>query len=219
VTRCRTCEAYVPAPRLAPETLMIPWRHQRGHTLIEVLAVVSVLAVVVAAGLAWGGAGMARHRVDAAARRVASWYSRARVEAGRRGRSVGVRFDEDHGHVRLRLFADGAGDGVRPSDIEAGLDPPVGPAWCLQDDYPGVTYSIGERLPEIDGSGWLEPGSEAIRVGSNRVLAFTPYGTASGGTVYLRGKDGAAYAVRVLGATSRTRVLHFDRGSRLWTLR
>ena len=61
--------------------------------------------------------------------------------------------------------------------------------------------------------------SDAIRVGSHRVLVFTPYGTASGGTVYLRGRDGAAYAIRVLGATARTRVVHYDRGTGLWTLR
>lgn len=205
--------------RIASGLPMTGHGHAPGHSLIEVLLVVWVVVVATAAGLAWGGAGLARHRVDAAARRVASWYSRARVEAARRGRSVGVRFDDAHGHVRLQLFADAAGDGVRSSDIDGGLDPPVGPAWCLEDDYPGVTYAIGERLPEIDGAGWLDPGSDAIRVGSHRVLVFTPYGTASGGTVYLRGRDGAAYAIRVLGATARTRVVHYDRGTGLWTLR
>lgn len=192
---------------------------ERGHSLVELLAVISVLAVVAGAALAWGSAAVERQRVDSAARRLASWYSRARTEAARRGVAVGVRFSESHGHVSMQLFADGDDDGVRSPDIVEGLDPAVGAAWCLEDDYPGVAYAIGERLPEIDAGGWLEPGSDAIRVGTSGMIVFTPQGTASGGTVYLRGSDGAAYAVRVLGATSRTRVLHFDRTTQRWTLR
>jgi hypothetical protein len=41
-------------------------------------------------------------------------------------------------------------------------------------------------------------------------VSFTPDGTASSGTVYVRGRGGAQYAVRVLGATARTRVLRYD---------
>ena len=47
-------------------------------------------------------------------------------------------------------------------------------------------------------------------------MSFTPLGTASSGTLYLRGRDGSEYAVRVLGATGRTRVLRYEAITRTW---
>jgi hypothetical protein len=44
---------------------------------------------------------------------------------------------------------------------------------------------------------------------------MSPDGTATSGTLYLQGKR-AQYAVRVLGATGRTRVLAFDRERQTW---
>jgi hypothetical protein len=43
----------------------------------------------------------------------------------------------------------------------------------------------------------------------------SPDGTATSGTLYVQGSR-AQYAVRVLGATGRTRVLKYERGSGAW---
>jgi hypothetical protein len=48
------------------------------------------------------------------------------------------------------------------------------------------------------------------------LMSFSPVGTASSRTLYLRGADGSQYAVRVLGATGRTRVLRYVTASRTW---
>jgi len=48
------------------------------------------------------------------------------------------------------------------------------------------------------------------------LMSFTPLGTSSSGTLYLRGRDGSRYAVRVLGGTGRTRVLRYEAKSRTW---
>jgi hypothetical protein len=48
------------------------------------------------------------------------------------------------------------------------------------------------------------------------MAVFTPIGTASPGTIALLGPGDEQFAVRVAGATGRTRVLHFERGRRLW---
>jgi hypothetical protein len=51
---------------------------------------------------------------------------------------------------------------------------------------------------------------------TSALMSFSPIGTASSRTLYLRGGDGSQYAVRVLGATGRTRVLRYVAGTRVW---
>ena len=48
------------------------------------------------------------------------------------------------------------------------------------------------------------------------LMSFSPLGTASSRTLYLRGADGSQYAVRVLGATGRTRVLRLVVSTGAW---
>jgi hypothetical protein len=48
------------------------------------------------------------------------------------------------------------------------------------------------------------------------LMSFTPTGTSSSRTLYVRGRDGSQYAVRVLGATGRTRVLRYVSATRAW---
>ena len=52
--------------------------------------------------------------------------------------------------------------------------------------------------------------TDGVRVGLSRLLTMNPNGTSSSGTVYVRGRDRSQYAVRVLGATGRVRVLKYD---------
>jgi hypothetical protein len=45
---------------------------------------------------------------------------------------------------------------------------------------------------------------------------MNPNGSSSSGTVYVHGRQRSQYAVRVLGATGRVRVLKFVEASRQW---
>jgi hypothetical protein len=47
-------------------------------------------------------------------------------------------------------------------------------------------------------------------------MTFTPEGSSSSGTVYVMGRGGEQFAVRVAGATGRTRVLSFNPAERQW---
>jgi hypothetical protein len=58
--------------------------------------------------------------------------------------------------------------------------------------------------------------ADPIRVGRSRMLSFSPTGTSSTGTVYLRGRGRRQLAVRVLGVTGRIRALWFDFGAGRW---
>ena len=70
-------------------------------------------------------------------------------------------------------------------------------------------------LPPIDAGG-APPGRNPIRLGAGNSASFTAAGTSTSGTVYLRGRGGAQYAVRLFGETGRTRRLKFDRTTRQW---
>lgn len=59
---------------------------------------------------------------------------------------------------------------------------------------------------------------DGVRIGTSRMLTLGPDGTATSGTLYVQGRKGQ-YAIRVLGATGRTRVLRFDAGARQWVSR
>ena len=59
-------------------------------------------------------------------------------------------------------------------------------------------------------------GADPLRIGSSNLLSFTPFGTATPGTIYVRGRDGTQLAVRVLGATARARVLRYVPRTREW---
>jgi hypothetical protein len=65
--------------------------------------------------------------------------------------------------------------------------------------FPGVAIGVSPTTPTDD----------PIRLGGSDILSFTPSGTSSSGTIYIAGRDGTQWAVRVLGATARTRVLRY----------
>jgi hypothetical protein len=57
---------------------------------------------------------------------------------------------------------------------------------------------------------------EDLRIGATPLLSLSPLGTATSGTLYIRGRDGTRMGVRILGATGRTRLLRYDPRSGAW---
>ena len=96
------------------------------------------------------------------------------------------------------------------------IDTALGPTERLTDRFPGVRFELGPGMPDADGRSGT--GTDGVRVGSARILTMSPDGTASSGTLYIRGRRGQ-YAVRVLGATGRTRMLQWEPGTRSWISR
>jgi hypothetical protein len=48
------------------------------------------------------------------------------------------------------------------------------------------------------------------------LLSFSPLGTATPGTIYVRSHDGLQLAVKITGATGRTRLLRYVPRTRQW---
>ena len=150
-----------------------------------------------------------------AARHLATRLQHARLDALRRNRAVAIRFDPTE-VGRYGVYADGDGDGVLQRDIEAGIDVAIAPEVHLAEQFDRVSFRIAVTVPSADGGGTFVAGDDPIRIGATNVLAFSPIGSATSGTLYLASQSGVQLAVRVFGATGRTRVLWFDAAAGAW---
>lgn len=189
---------------------------ERGLTLVELLTVAGLLITLAATGLPLLLTGIDRYRTASAARYLAGRCRLARMEAVRRSAAVALRFQRDAEMVRYAAFLDGNSNGVRNSEIARGIDRPISAYERIGDLFPGVTFALRQGIPAI-GATTAAPGDrDGVQIGRSNIMTFTPLGSATGGTLYLLGRGETQYAVRVLGATGRTRVFRFDTGSRTW---
>jgi Tfp pilus assembly protein FimT len=145
-------------------------------------------------------------RALAAARYLSSRLMLARMLAVQRSAAVAIRFDIDTRGYRFTTYQDGNGNGVRSQDIAANVDRELDRAVRLFELFPGVDFALAVN----------DEAGDPIQLSGTSLLTFTPSGTATSGSVYLRGRDGTQYAVRVLGATGRVRVLRYDTRQRQW---
>lgn len=192
---------------------------ERGLTLVEMLVVVALLITLVATGLPLLLTSVDEYRTASAARYLAARCRLARMEAVRRSASVALRFQRDGATVRYAAFLDGNSNGVRTAEIARGVDRPVSAYEQISDLFPGVTFAVHEDIPVIGSATAFSGDRDGVQIGRSGIMTFTPIGSATSGTLYLRGRGRVQYAVRVLGATARTRVFKFDTGSRRWVER
>jgi hypothetical protein len=148
-----------------------------------------------------------------AARYLAGRIMEARMQAVSRSAHVGLRFEMSGSDYLFASYLDGNANGLRTADITTGVDRAVTPTQRLDDQFRGTRFGLAAGIPDADGG---FGSTDGVRIGSSRILSTSPDGTATSGTLYVQGRRGQ-YAVRVLGATGRTRVLRYDAGSRRWT--
>jgi type II secretory pathway pseudopilin PulG len=188
----------------------------RAYSLVELLVVLTIAVVICGAGMPALLAARDDIRADGAARFLMSELRALRMEALRRNTQAAVRFEADGNDYLIAFYVDGNGNGVRSADIANGTDRLLWPRQRLGQQFPGVSFGFEEDVPDLDGvssAGNPNP----IRFGSSRMLSFSPTGTSSSGTVYLRGRGHRQLAVRVLGGTGRIRAWSFDVGTRQWS--
>ena len=191
-------------------------RPQDGHSLVEMLAALTVLVALTGLGVPWLRAYQVEARLLGAGRVFKGEFRRARSMAVRSSVYTAIRFEQDAGGTWLYgVYADGNSNGVRAADIRRGVDRRVGEPRRLDGGAPGVRVAIHPNVPSPDG-GVLDP-TRPIQFGSAGMLSFSPLGTATPGTFYLAGEVRQA-AVRVTPGSARVRLLIWSRG-RTWTER
>jgi len=108
--------------------------------------------------------------------------------------------------ITFTPFIDGNRNGVLTRDIRDGIDRALGPPVRLGDLY--ARTAIVLAVPATGDAVQLSGGSN--------LLSLTPVGTATAGSIYIRGGNGPQFAIRVLGPTARTRIQQYDERRRVW---
>jgi len=175
---------------------------------VELLLTVAIVGTLSATAVPQGLCAIDEFRTRSAARYLAQRAIDARFAAIKRSAVTGLRFEAASPDYRVTPIVDGNGNGLRTSDIQRGIDRPIGEPECLDAHFAGVAFGILSGVPDADGQ--PAGGSDGVRFGASKLLSMNPDGTASSGTLYLHGRGRTQYAVRVLGTTGRVRVLKFD---------
>lgn len=188
----------------------------RGTTLLEIVAVAGVAIVLIGMAVPFTRQSEEQLQVMAAIQFLSSRVAGAHTRAVMSGAAVGLRFRREAAGYAIQTFRDGDGDGISAADMSTGVDRAVEPVWRLSDKYPAVHFGLGPGIPSVGG----QPSGTAVnpvRLGGSGILSFSPLGTASSGTLYVRGRrSGEQYALRVLGVTGRVRVLRYEPSRRAW---
>jgi type II secretory pathway pseudopilin PulG len=185
-----------------------------GYSLVEVMFVMAFATTVTAMAVPQSLAALDDVRAAGAARYVAARLQRARTEAMARSATVGLKFTLVGMHYAYAMYVDGNSNGVRTTDIASGVDRQILAPERLVDQFRSVDFGTLPGLPPVDPGG-TPPGSDAVHLGASNIAAFTPQGTATAGSLYIRG-DRAQYVVRVYNDTARTRILKFDAVTNRW---
>ena len=186
----------------------------RGYCLVELLVVGWIVLVLSAMSIPAIGRALDDRRAASAVRYLTTTSARARMEAVSRSTDVALRFVEDERGFSFTAHADGNGNGVRTRDIERGIDPPLGAPERLSTHFPGVAIAVPPGLPPVD-SGPPTDG-DPIKLGAGSMLSFSPLGTSSSGSIYVRGRNGSQYVLKAFAETARLRTLKFDLRTRRW---
>ncbi len=187
-----------------------------GAALIDIIIATSLCVVMTAIAIPVVGGTLDRERSIVGAQHLAGHLLRARLDALKRARSVALRIEIVGDRTRLQLFADGNGNGVLQRDIDRGIDVPLAPREWLDDQARDISLRVNQTIKDVAGSATLAPGDDPLRIGNTALLAFSPQGSATNGTLYIAAHRGPQMAIRVFGATGRVRVLMFDAHTRQW---
>jgi hypothetical protein len=121
-------------------------------------------------------------------------------------------FDEVDGRWQFRLCQDGNANGLRRAEITSGVDGCDPGAIDLTAMFSGVSIAVDPSLPAPEGgAGSADP----VRFGVSDMASFSPEGSGSAGTLYVRSQRGQQFAIRV-SSTGRTRILRYDPGADAW---
>jgi type II secretory pathway pseudopilin PulG len=189
--------------------------HSAGYSVLELVFAFGLVVTLSALTVPNLFAGIDEFRTAGAVHYMSARLQRARMEAVMRSRAAALRFEQrSDGRYAFASYADGNRNGVLTSDIARGIDQRIDPPEFLADRFAGVDFGALPGLPAVDPDG-PPPANDPIRLGTGRSATFTALGTATPGSVYIRGRH-VQYAVRIFGETGKTHLQRFNPRNRQW---
>ena len=186
-----------------------------GYSVLELLMALGVSVTLGAAAVPECLTTLDEARASGAVHHISGRLQRARMEAVMRSAVVGLQFTPTADGYSYTVYLDGNRNGILTRDIQRGIDRVVTRTERLGDQFAGIEFGAIPGLPAVDAGG-TPPGSDPIRLGSGSIASFSASGSSSSGTVYIRSRRDAQYAVRIFGETGKTRMLKFEPRTRVW---
>jgi hypothetical protein len=192
------------------------WRGD-GHTLVELLVVLAVLAMIVAAMVPALEEAHRAAELHALAGRLSALMFRCRACAVVRGRAISLVFEREGAGWRCFIAEDGDDDGVRREDLRRGRDRILGEVLHVEGRVVGLGILTDAVIPDPAGRGRLSGNmSDPVRAGRGDIITFTPRSTATPSSVYLTDHRARMRVLRVYGATGRVYSLVWRKGWPEW---
>lgn len=191
-----------------------------GFTLVETVVTLFVVVLIVAISAPRMAEAHRKAALRGVTATVVTQMWRARSEAISTGQATALVFDRlpEEGW-RCRVVQDGDADGVRRSDIDAGIDVVIGRVLEMKIGRAGFGILEGQSVPNPSGGGLLGGDlRDPIRAGSGDVLTFTAEGTATSSTLYFSDQHRMMRAIRIFGITGRMRTLAWQVGWDEWRI-
>jgi prepilin-type N-terminal cleavage/methylation domain-containing protein len=189
----------------------------RGYSLPEVLVVIALAALLLAAAgidLSFVRRHDDLHRLG---RQLLADTLHCRIAALTGRRNVGLVFAMERDKWFYCMVEDRDGDGVSRRDWAGGRDVAIGPRVWLEFLSQGARVGVpnGWAVPDPSGRGVL-PADDGLRLGEAAIVSFTPRATSTPSTVYFHDGRERMLAVRVPGSTGKVRMLEWRRGWPRW---
>ncbi|MBP6703200.1 MAG: type II secretion system protein [Vicinamibacteria bacterium] len=181
-----------------------PFTRPAGYSLLELLVALVILLTLGSVALPNIVGYRQEMALVGAAQGFRSEFMKARSIATKKNTQTAIRFEKDpEGLVMFSTYIDGNFNGVRKADIDDGVDLRIAGPFRLDAGHAGVDVGV---LPDVVAPDGGPLGSEPIRFGSARMVSFSPLGTGTPGTFYLRTRS-SMVGVRVTGGSARVRIL------------
>ena len=177
-----------------------------GYSVLELIFVTALMVTMSGIAVPQTLAALDEFRAAGAARYISARLYRARMEAVKRSTPVAIQFAQTSAGYSYTVFRDGNGNGVltqrhpvrrRYARRRGGVAARQLQRASTSARFRGSRQSILAARRPVTTRSVSAPAAS---------LTFTAHGSSSTGTVYIRGRRDAQYAVRVFGDTGKSRI-------------
>lgn len=186
---------------------------QAGATLVDLVVALAITGILGGLSVPMVSQAVDAGRIRQAAGLVATRFRLARAQAVAATRVTAVVFDRVDGRWMFEVCQDRNGNGIRRTEIQSGTDVCLDGPHDLAALFPGVVVAADASVRGPDGD---EGSDDPVRFGSANLASFSPAGTCTAGSLWLRSASGSLFMVRVAGVTGRVRILRYDAALGQW---